>query len=136
MAFEHTNTLSLADSEGGRKPQRGEQAAKRLDFLESRIHEKIAAYENYRFTLLEARALNIFFDLAQEYLDVFDLYALCVVVPKVFFQKRTELYLLGLDGQLEWRADSDVGCGKNQTTPNAPSWFGSPRSPRAATLFP
>ncbi len=80
----------------------------RMAFLETRVHEKIDDYEDYRFTLLESRALNIFFDLAQEYGNVFDLYALCVLVPKIFFQKQATLFLLDKDGHLEWRCSSSV----------------------------
>ncbi|MFO7597107.1 MAG: HAMP domain-containing sensor histidine kinase [Desulfocurvibacter africanus] len=98
--------LSASESDARRNARTS--GRERMAFLETRVHEKIDDYEDYRFTLLESRALNIFFDLAQEYDNVFDLYALCVLVPKIFFQKQATLFLIGKDDRLEWRCSAAV----------------------------
>lgn len=106
MAQSDKSLLSASEHDARRTaPASGRE---RMAFLETRVHEKIDDYEEYRFTLLESRALNIFFDLAQEYDNVFDLYVLCVLVPKVFFQKNSTIFLLGHDNRLEWRCSSTV----------------------------
>jgi len=87
-----------------------EQARERVAFFVRRIEEKIRAYENYEFTRHESRALNVFFDLAQEFTDKYDLWALAVVIPRVFFGKDARLYLLNADKRLEWRCCSRRGC--------------------------
>lgn len=95
----------------GEGPQdRNGHPAERRDYLESRVREKIEAYEAYSFNTEESRALNVFFDLAQEYSNVYDLYALCVIVPRVFFGRKADLYLLDASGELEWRCGSEHGC--------------------------
>jgi len=87
-----------------------EEARERIAFLTRRIQEKIKDYERYQFSKHESRALNVFFDLAQEFTGIDDLWALCVIVPKVFFGKEATLYLLNTDNVLEWRCCSEQGC--------------------------
>ena len=65
---------------------------KRRMVLEERIREKISDYAYYKFTVRQTRALNIFFDLAQEYEDLRYLYHLPVQVLQFFFTLRAELY--------------------------------------------
>ncbi|MDL2209809.1 sensor histidine kinase [Desulfovibrio sp. OttesenSCG-928-O18] len=60
--------------------------------LEERIREKISDYTYYKFTVRQTRALNIFFDLAQEYEDLCYLYHLPVQVLQFFFNIKAELY--------------------------------------------
>ncbi len=60
--------------------------------LEERIREKISDYAYYKFTVRQTRALNIFFDLAQEYEDLCYLYHLPVQVLQFFFNLKAELY--------------------------------------------
>ncbi len=60
--------------------------------LEERVREKISDYAYYRFTVRQTRALNIFFDLAQEYKDLLYLYHLPVQVLQFFFDLKAELY--------------------------------------------
>jgi signal transduction histidine kinase len=60
--------------------------------LEERIREKISDYAYYKFTVRQTRALNIFFDLAQEYEDLLYLYHLPVQVLQFFFNLKAELY--------------------------------------------
>ena len=59
-----------------------------------RISQKHDSYEKYRFTWKEYFALATFFDLAQEFDSIQDLYTLCVAVPKFFFEKEARLYLI------------------------------------------
>ncbi|CAK7017149.1 MAG: Adaptive-response sensory-kinase SasA [Desulfovibrio sp.] len=60
--------------------------------LEERIHQKIADYDHYKFTVRQTRVLNIFFDLAQEYEDLTYLYHLPVDLLQFFFNIKAELY--------------------------------------------
>ena len=66
--------------------------------LAARIREKIADYERYGFSSLQSCALNVFFDLAQEYDDITYLYHLPVKVLRLFFGMEAELYVRG-EGQ-------------------------------------
>lgn len=59
-----------------------------------RLKQKLESYERYRFTWKEYIALSTFFDLAQEFDRIEDLYNLCVDIPKFFFQKDARLYLI------------------------------------------
>ncbi|MDL2272751.1 HAMP domain-containing histidine kinase [Desulfovibrio sp. OttesenSCG-928-I05] len=60
--------------------------------LSSRIHEKIADYERYRFTPRQSWAMNIFFDLSQEFEDLRFLYHLPGEVLRVFFDIDSEFH--------------------------------------------
>jgi len=71
---------------------RSESAEKHRQVLEERIREKISDYAYYKFTVRQTRALNIFFDLAQEYEDLLYLYHLPVQVLQFFFNIKAELY--------------------------------------------
>ncbi|MFH1913588.1 MAG: HAMP domain-containing sensor histidine kinase [Pseudomonadota bacterium] len=66
----------------------------RFDFMVRRIEEKLDDYEGYDFSLRQVRALNIFFDLAQEVggRDMF--YAVCMMIPRVLFGLESAIYLL------------------------------------------
>lgn len=87
-----------------------EEARERVDFFVRRIREKIGAYEKYQFSKRESQALNVFFDLAQEFTAKQDLWVLSVVIPKVFFGKEASLFLLNAEKRLEWRCCSGRGC--------------------------
>jgi signal transduction histidine kinase len=50
-------------------------------------------YADYRFTSQESCAINIFFDLAQEFDDLEQVYLLSVLILRMFFQYQAELYL-------------------------------------------
>ncbi|MCM0754644.1 HAMP domain-containing histidine kinase [Desulfovibrio aminophilus] len=71
-----------------------------------RIHEKIDDYESYGFSRAEVRMFNVFFDLAQEFEDDGDFYAVCVLLPSVFFNLDTDLALLSDSGALRLRCSS------------------------------
>lgn len=62
------------------------------EILTARIHEKITDYERYRFTPRQSWALNIFFDLAQEFKNLHTLYHLPGEVLRVFFDIDSEFY--------------------------------------------
>ncbi|GFK95668.1 Non-motile and phage-resistance protein [Fundidesulfovibrio magnetotacticus] len=74
-----------------------EQHLARLDIVSRRIVDKLDNYKAYNFTQLQSVALNIFFDLAQEFTKVEDVYALCVMIPKTLFNLECTLYVI--DGQ-------------------------------------
>lgn len=63
------------------------------DILE-RIEDKKADYSAYNFTQTEDNALTAFFDLAQEFEGMEDLYCLCVAIPKGFFGLEARLYVI------------------------------------------
>ena len=60
--------------------------------VQKRIHEKIDDYAEYGFTALQSTALNVFFDLAQEFESFRDLMTICMLVPKVFFDLDCSLF--------------------------------------------
>jgi signal transduction histidine kinase len=76
---------------------RAEEDEERTQSFSRRLHEKIEDYNAYNFTNLERTALNIFFDLAQEYPSIDDLYAIVTTIPKVLFDLCCNLYLLRED---------------------------------------
>ncbi len=80
----------------------------KMSRLVRRVHEKIDDYDRYQFSKLQSRSLNIFFDLAQEFGGADDLWALSVVVPKVFFEKDVTLYMLNRDNRLEFKCTTDL----------------------------
>jgi signal transduction histidine kinase len=62
--------------------------------ISARVDEKKQDYARYDFTKREDDALKAFFDLAQEFDRLEDLYRICVAVPKAYFGLDTRLYLL------------------------------------------
>ena len=81
----------LHSSDNGAGPDSATANRHRM-VLEERIREKISDYAYYKFTVRQTRALNIFFDLAQEYEDIHYLYHLPVQVLQFFFDLKAELY--------------------------------------------
>jgi len=69
--------------------------------VQKRIHEKIDDYADYNFSSLQSTALNVFFDLAQEFDSFRDLMTVCALVPKVFFNLDCTLYLFQNDSRVE-----------------------------------
>ncbi|MGQ9484128.1 MAG: sensor histidine kinase [Desulfosoma sp.] len=65
-----------------------------LEHMAARVREKKAAYERYNFERLQEEAFATFFDLAQEYTSLENLYLICVTVPKEFFGLESRLYVL------------------------------------------
>lgn len=77
----------------------------RAFYVQKRMHEKIDDYSEYNFTSLQSVALNVFFDLSQELESFEDLLSISVLIPKVFFNLDSSLYLLH-----ENRADKVATC--------------------------
>ena len=61
--------------------------------VRSRIHDKMLNYAQYRFRAPESCAINIFFDLAQEFPEPAEIHLLTVLILRMFFQYEAELYL-------------------------------------------
>ena len=66
----------------------------RYEYVIQRIEEKLLDYDGYDFSMRQVRALNIFFELAQELRgrDVF--YAVCMMIPRVLFDLESNIYIL------------------------------------------
>lgn len=72
-----------------------------------RVEEKREDYDTYGFEKLEMAALNTFFDLAQEYDGLENLYLVSVTVPRVYFRLLCNLYVVPPKGDaIEWVATS------------------------------
>jgi len=65
-----------------------------LEKVNRRVKEKIRNYRQYNFSNTQNRLLKCFFDLAQEYDSIHDLYRVCVVVPLEMLGLDSALYLL------------------------------------------
>ncbi|MFP4084549.1 MAG: sensor histidine kinase [Desulfonatronovibrio sp.] len=74
-------------------------------YVQKRMHEKIDDYLEYDFSAIQSNALNVFFDLSQEFDSFDDLLSISVLIPKVFFDLECSLYLLQ-----ENRADKVGTC--------------------------
>lgn len=74
----------------------------------SRIRDKLDDYDGYEFTELQSGALNIFFDLVQEFDGEPEFHAIVVMVPKIIFNLDCALYLMTSDLDL-----TCVGCTGN-----------------------
>ncbi len=59
-----------------------------------RVKEKMESYRRYNFERLQEEAFATFFDLAQEYTTLENLYHICVAVPKEFFGLESRLYVI------------------------------------------
>jgi len=65
-----------------------------LEAVARRVHQKMDDYEAYSFSALQSISLNVFFDLAQEFPTLEHLYAVCLLIPKMFFNIDCNLYVL------------------------------------------
>lgn len=65
----------------------------RIHFIAKRILKKKDDYHRYSFTDLQDSALRTFFDLQQEFESTEDLYRICVVIVKIFFDLDALLYI-------------------------------------------
>jgi signal transduction histidine kinase len=81
----------------------------RQALLEERVRQKIADYERYSFSTEESRALTIFFDLAQEFNNLDDLYSISVVIPKIFHGFDACIHLMTKDKDFRLVRCSDPG---------------------------
>lgn len=64
-----------------------------MNEVRSRIHYKMRDYASYGFTASQSCAINIFFDLAQEFDGQEHVQLLAVLILRMFFQYDAELYL-------------------------------------------
>lgn len=81
-----------------------------LGVIKQRIKQKIEDYQHYGFDSLQVHALKAFFDLAQEYQTIENLYRICVSVPKVAFDLESNLYLISSKtDELELVCSSKLG---------------------------
>jgi signal transduction histidine kinase len=65
-----------------------------MDLVRRRVQEKRGDYARYNFSEIQSNALKTFFDLAQEYDTLQNLYRVCVIVPKEYFNLESRLYLV------------------------------------------
>jgi signal transduction histidine kinase len=62
-----------------------------------RVEDKKTDFTNYGFTRVESNALKTFFDLAQEFESIEDVYQVSVAIPKSFFNLNARLYVTDPD---------------------------------------
>jgi len=80
-----------------------------------RVEGKKEDYAANGFEKLEMAALNTFFDLAQEYDGLDNLYIVSVTVPRVFFGLQSNLYLVDPKTEtITWVAESDPVAGRTE----------------------
>jgi len=80
-----------------------------------RVEQKRKDYTSYSLRKLEMSALNTFFDLAQEYDSLENLYAVSVAVPRVFFALQCHLYMIDPRTQaITWVANSHPHLGPTE----------------------
>lgn len=72
-----------------------------VDVVCQRIHHKMRDYAAYRFTAPQSCAINIFFDLVQEYDETEKVHALAVLILRMFFRYDAELYLKDGESKLK-----------------------------------
>jgi len=65
-----------------------------LKYIYERIESKKRDYASYKFTEDENNAFKAFFDLAQEFDEIEDLYSMCVAIPRAFFGLEAKLYAI------------------------------------------
>ncbi len=91
----------------------------KMERVRERVREKLESYTHYNFERLQEEAFASFFDLAQEYTTLDNLYLVCVLVPKEFFDLDARLYLLDLDGEtLSLICSSTNGLEENSSSGN------------------
>ncbi|NJB69336.1 signal transduction histidine kinase [Desulfobaculum xiamenense] len=78
----------------------GESGSEIVRRIRTRILRKVCDYSRYEFEASKSSALNIFFDLVQEFERESDFHAVCVSVPKVIFGLDASLYLLSPESVL------------------------------------
>lgn len=71
-----------------------------IEAVQTRIHLKMKDFAQYQFTNRQSCALNIFFDLAQEFEEAGHLHLLSVLILRIFFQLEAELYSKDANGAL------------------------------------
>ena len=86
-----------------------------FDAILKRVGQKREAYATYGFEKHEMASLNTFFDLAQEYDSLENLYIVSVTVPRVFFGLQSNLYLIDPKTEaIKWVANSEEGLSNRE----------------------
>jgi signal transduction histidine kinase len=88
-----------------------------LTEVEARVNEKWQHFREYNFGTLKDDALKTFYDLAQEYETIENLYRVAVTVLKEFFDLNSRLYLICAEGNLDLVCDSLQGVYHSKTLP-------------------
>jgi hypothetical protein len=95
------------------------QHKSKLERIRERVRKKRESYTQYNFERLQEEAFASFFDLAQEYTTLDNLYLVCVLVPKEFFDLDARLYLLDEEGKsLKLMCSSIKGLEKDSAAGN------------------
>ena len=95
------------------------QHQSKMERVRERVREKLQSYNLYNFERLQEEAFASFFDLAQEYTTLENLYLVCTLVPKEFFALDVRLYLLDADGiSLSLVCSSTNGLENDSSTGN------------------
>jgi signal transduction histidine kinase len=97
---EDTKTASGAARQGDQSASPDERLEALLR-IQRRVHEKIDDYAGYDFTTNQSYALNIFFDLVQEFEGEKRFNAIVVTVPKVVFDVDSSLFILNEKNELK-----------------------------------
>lgn len=71
----------------------GDNGNSLIEAVRSRIEYKMRDYAIYNFTPPQSSAINIFFDLAQEFENIAQLHTLSVLILRMFFNYKAELFL-------------------------------------------
>jgi signal transduction histidine kinase len=91
----------------------------KMESVRARIREKLESYNLYNFERRQEEAFASFFDLAQEYTTLDNLYLVSTLVPKEFFDLDTRLYLLAQDGEtFSFMCSSTNGLEKDSSAGN------------------
>jgi hypothetical protein len=86
-----------------------------FDAILKRVGQKKEDYATYGFEKHEMASLNTFFDLAQEYDSLENLYMVSVTVPRVFLGLQSNLYLIDPKTEaIKWVANSHEGLSNSE----------------------
>jgi signal transduction histidine kinase len=78
------------------------------DYILKRLDDKKVDYTKYGFSRVESNALKTFFDLAQEFENLKDVYQVSVAIPKSFFNLDARLYVVdSVQGRLALVASTE-----------------------------
>ncbi|BCS88600.1 sensor histidine kinase [Pseudodesulfovibrio sediminis] len=87
----------------------------RIDYVVSRIEAKLLDYDGYNFSMRQIRALNIFFELAQELRDREMFYAVCMAIPRALLRLESSIYILEDDDTFSLAGCTTGHCDKSVT---------------------
>jgi signal transduction histidine kinase len=88
------------------------------DYILKRLNDKKVDFTKYGFSRVESNALKTYFDLAQEFENLKDVYQVSVAIPKSFFNLDARLYVVdSLQGRLALVASTEGQSGALGTAP-------------------